>query len=148
MNVPGAFDTHSKQITHNHKDYASWAAALAAFDPDLGRTMDRVLVMVRTEFGRAAVRERRQGTDHGTRAARCSSGRARCAAAACTAAGRACEKDQLYQERDLAVTTDFRDAFAEVARRAPGRRRRVRPVPGLRARTRARHDQLARVARA
>jgi uncharacterized protein (DUF1501 family) len=71
--------------------------------------------MVTTEFGRAAYVNGSAGTDHGT--AHCMilmggdvrGGRIH---------GRwpGLSKPELYQERDLAVTTDFRDAFAEVAR--------------------------------
>ncbi len=46
---------------------------------------------------------------------RCSSWAAACAAAGSTGGGRDSAADQLFEGRDLAVTTDFRGLFAEVA---------------------------------
>ena len=115
VNVGGAFDTHSGQVAANQLEFTRLAEALAAFDRDLGRKMDDVVVLVSTEFGRAAFENGSAGTDHGS--AHCAivmGGRVR--------GGRVLgrwpglTKPQLYQERDLAVTTDFRDLFAEVAR--------------------------------
>ena len=77
--------------------------------------MDDVVLLMSTEFGRASFQNGSQGTDHGS--AHCAlvmGGRVR--------GGRVMGRwpglssSQLYQERDLAVTTDFRDLFAEVAR--------------------------------
>jgi uncharacterized protein (DUF1501 family) len=119
VDVSGDFDTHSEQIKHNHKEYAELGSALSAFDTDLGKHMDRVLVMVVTEFGRAVYESGAQGTDHGT-------GGAMLLLGGPVKGGRihgrwpGLRKDQLYLERDLAVTTDFRDAFAEVARKHLG----------------------------
>jgi uncharacterized protein (DUF1501 family) len=105
VNVPGAFDTHANQLPANDLEFGRIAQSLAAFHTDLGARMDDVVVMVTTEFGRAAYVNGSAGTDHG------SGGRV---------AGRwpGLSRSQLYQERDLAVTTDYRDAFAEVARAA------------------------------
>jgi len=76
--------------------------------------MDDVVVMVTTEFGRAAYVNGSGGTDHGS--AHCSivmGNRVR---------GRnvygpwpGLSPSQLYQQRDLAVRTDFRDLFSELA---------------------------------
>jgi uncharacterized protein (DUF1501 family) len=115
VNVTGAFDTHANQLPANANDYRSLGAALAAFDTDLGALRDDVLVMVVTEFGRAAYVNGSAGTDHGS--AHCAmllGGRVRGGRVYGRWPGLA--KSQLYQERDLAVTTDFRDLFAEAAR--------------------------------
>jgi uncharacterized protein (DUF1501 family) len=115
VDVPGNFDTHSQQIKENLRDYTELASALAAFDADLGKEMDRVVVMVVTEFGRAVYESGAGGTDHGTGAAMILLGGP-------VRGGRVhgqwpgLKKSQLFLERDLAATTDFRDAFAEVAR--------------------------------
>jgi uncharacterized protein (DUF1501 family) len=115
VNVGGSFDTHSGQVTANQLEFTRIGDALAAFDRDLGRLMDDVVVLVSTEFGRAAFENGSVGTDHGTaHASIVMGGRVR--------GGRVLgrwpglSKSQLYQERDLAVGTDFRDLFAEVAR--------------------------------
>jgi uncharacterized protein (DUF1501 family) len=115
VNVPGAFDTHANQLPANATEFARIAQALVAFRQDLGVLMDDVLLMVTTEFGRAAFMNGSAGTDHGS--AHCMiflGGGVR--------GGRVhgpwpgLGKAQLYQERDLAAATDFRDAFAEAAR--------------------------------
>jgi uncharacterized protein (DUF1501 family) len=115
VNVPGSFDTHSGQLAANTLEFGRIAGALAAFDQDLGARMSDVVVMVTTEFGRAAFVNGSAGTDHGTAFAmlvlggRVRGGRVH---------GRwpGLGRTQLYQERDVAVGTDFRDVFAEVAR--------------------------------
>jgi uncharacterized protein (DUF1501 family) len=115
VNVTGAFDTHSNQIAQNDLEFGRMAPALAAFARDLGPLLDDVTVFVTTEFGRTAYVNGSAGTDHGS--AHCmillGSG---------VRGGRVhgrwpgLSKAELYQDRDLAVTTDYRDAFAEAAR--------------------------------
>ncbi len=115
VNVPGAFDTHSGQLLANQLEFGRLGDALAAFDQDLGRGMDDVVVLVTTEFGRVAFENGSQGTDHG-------SGHCEIVMGGGVRGGRVLgrwpglSRSQLYQERDLAVTTDYRDVFAEVAR--------------------------------
>jgi uncharacterized protein (DUF1501 family) len=115
VNVTGAFDTHSNQLAGNVADYRPLGQALAAFATDLGVMLDDVVVIVTTEFGRVAYVNGSAGTDHGSGYAMLYLGgpvRGR------RVYGRwpGLSRSQLYQERDLAVTTDFRDAFQEVAR--------------------------------
>jgi uncharacterized protein (DUF1501 family) len=115
VNLGGAFDTHANQLASNQADFASLAGALAAFDTDLGRRMDDVALMVSTEFGRTAAVNGTLGTDHGS--AHCSivlGGRVRGGRVhgRWPGLGRA----QLHEGRDLAVTTDYRDLFSELAR--------------------------------
>jgi uncharacterized protein (DUF1501 family) len=115
VNVTGAFDTHANQLDGNIRDYRSLGPALAAFATDLGGMLDDVVVLVATEFGRTAHVNGSAGTDHGS--AHCMiimGGRVRGGKVYGRWPGLA--SSQLYQDRDLAVTTDFRDAFQEVAR--------------------------------
>jgi uncharacterized protein (DUF1501 family) len=115
VNVGGGFDTHSNQLQNNTNDYRPIGQALAAFATDLGGMLDDVVLMVTTEFGRTAAVNGAAGTDHGTGYAmlvlggRVRGGRV---LGRWPGLGRA----QLYQNRDLAATTDFRDVFQEVAR--------------------------------
>ena len=119
VNVTGAFDTHSNQLAQNDTEYSRLAPALLAFARDLGPLLDDVTLFVNTEFGRTAYVNGSAGTDHGS--AHCmivlGSG---------VRGGRVhgrwpgLSKSQLYEDRDLAVTTDFRDAFAEAARATLG----------------------------
>ena len=119
VNVPGAFDTHSNQIAQNDTEFTRLGQALLAFARDLGGLLDTVTLFVTTEFGRTAYVNGSAGTDHGS--AHCMillGGGVR--------GGRVhgpwpgLSKTELYQDRDLAVTTDFRDAFAEAARTTLG----------------------------
>ncbi|HEY8232044.1 MAG: DUF1501 domain-containing protein [Vicinamibacterales bacterium] len=115
VNVSGAFDTHSNQLNGNTNDYRPLGQALAAFATDLGGLLDDVVLMVTTEFGRTARVNGAAGTDHGT-------GYAMLVLGGRVRGGRVLGRwpglssSQLYQNRDLAATTDFRDVFQEVAR--------------------------------
>jgi uncharacterized protein (DUF1501 family) len=115
VNVPGAFDTHSNQTFNNDLEFTRLGQSLAAFATDLGRLMDDVVVIVTTEFGRTAAVNGSAGTDHG-------SGYCMIVLGGGVRGGRiygqwpGLSRTQLYQGRDLAVATDFRDVFAEVAR--------------------------------
>lgn len=114
IDVEGDFDTHSNQIPLNAKDYSELGDALGAFDRDLGKLMDRVVVTVVTEFGRAVYETGAQGTDHGSAGAMLVlGGGVRGGKIHGTWPGIA--REQLYLERDLAVTTDYRDVFLELA---------------------------------
>jgi len=115
VNVPGAFDTHSNQLVGNTNDYRPLGQALAAFATDLGGLLDDVVLMVTTEFGRTARVNGAAGTDHGT-------GYAMLVLGGRVRGGRVLGRwpglgnGQLYENRDLAATTDYRDVFQEVAR--------------------------------
>lgn len=115
VNVPGAFDSHSNQLAAHNLEFPRIADALVAFARDLGPLLDDVALMVTTEFGRVAFANGSAGTDHGS--AHCMmlmGGRVRGGRVHGSWPGLA--RSQLYQERDVAVTTDFRDVFAELAR--------------------------------
>jgi uncharacterized protein (DUF1501 family) len=115
VNIGGAFDTHSNQLQGNVNDYRPLGLALAAFATDLGGLLDDVVVLVTTEFGRTAAVNGALGTDHGT-------GYAMLALGGRVRGGRVLgrwpglSRSQLFESRDLAATTDFRDVFQEVAR--------------------------------
>ena len=115
VNVTGGFDTHSNQLQNNTTDYRLLGQALAAFATDLGGLLDDVVLMVTTEFGRTAAVNGAAGTDHGTGyAMMLLGGRVRGGRVLGRWPGLA--RGQLYENRDLAATTDFRDVFQEVAR--------------------------------
>jgi uncharacterized protein (DUF1501 family) len=115
VNIGGGFDTHSNQLQNNVNDYRPLGLALAAFATDLGGLLDDVVVLVTTEFGRTAAVNGAAGTDHGT-------GYAMLAVGGRVRGGRVLgrwpglSRSQLFENRDLAATTDFRDVFQEVAR--------------------------------
>ena len=87
--------------------------SLAAFMDDLGPHKDRTLVLAMTEFGRTCKENGNYGTDHGH-------GGLMLLLGGGIAGGKlhgrwtGLDEKSLYERRDLRVTTDFRDVFAEV----------------------------------
>ena len=92
----------------------TFSQSIAAFAIDLGNRMDDVLVLTMSEFGRTARENGSRGTDHGHANAMFVLGNG-------VQGGKVygdwpgLKSDKLYEGRDLAVTTDFRDVFAEAA---------------------------------
>ncbi len=76
--------------------------------------MSDTVVVTMSEFGRAVAENGNRGTDHGHGNAMFVMGGRREGRTASTASGPGSAGDQLYDGRDLAVTTDFRDVFAEI----------------------------------
>jgi uncharacterized protein (DUF1501 family) len=113
------WDTHvgqgaeQGQLANRLRDFG---ASLAAFVRDLGDRMAEVTVLTMSEFGRTVAENGNRGTDHGHATAMLLFGGG-------VRGGRVygrwpgLAREQLYEGRDLAVTTDFRALFAEVAGR-------------------------------
>ena len=89
------------------------AQGIAALTRDLGDRMTDTVILTMSEFGRAAAQNGNGGTDHGH-------GNAMMLIGGPVKGGKVYGKwpglrpEQRYEARDLAVTTDFRDVFAEV----------------------------------
>jgi len=89
-----------------------FGGGIAALTRDLGDRMQDVVVVTLSEFGRTAAENGNRGTDHGHANAIFVVGGA-------VAGGKVygqwpgLDRDQLYEGRDLALTTDFRDVLAE-----------------------------------
>lgn len=98
---------------------AEFGQGLAAFHQDLGDRMRDVVILTMSEFGRTARENGNGGTDHGHANAMFVLGGP-------VKGGRVygqwpgLRPEQLYEGRDLALTTDFRDVFAEVIGRHLG----------------------------
>ncbi len=96
-----------------------FGGALAAFARDLGDRMADVVVLTMSEFGRTVAENGNRGTDHGHATAMLVLGGP-------VRGGRVhgrwpgLARPQLFEGRDLAVTTDFRALFSEVAGRHLG----------------------------
>ncbi len=103
---------------------------MRALYDDLGDHMADVVVLTMSEFGRTVAENGSGGTDHGH--ANCmfvAGGGVQGGKVLGEWPGLAAE--QLYEGRDLAVTTDFRDVFAEIAARQLGARNLEKVFPGF-----------------
>src|SRR3954469_18536109 len=118
----GGWDTHvnqgasTGQLAGRLDDFAKSIAALVA---DLGDRMADVTIMTMSEFGRTVRQNGNGGTDHGHAGALFVIGGG--------VKGRKVHgrwpglaPEQLYEGRDLALTTDFRSVFSEVAAKSLG----------------------------
>jgi uncharacterized protein (DUF1501 family) len=128
----GGWDHHAAeggaqgQLAQRHREFG---AALAAFHKDLGERMDDVVLVTLTEFGRTVRENGNRGTDHGHASVSFVMGGA-------VRGGRVhgrwpgLRPEQLYEGRDLAITTDFRDLLGEVLTRHMGIIDLTRVFPG------------------
>lgn len=118
----GGWDTHVNQ-GNGRGQLANllqpFSVAIAALYQDLGQRMDDVVVLTMSEFGRTVRENGNRGTDHGHANAMFVLGNS---VQGGKVYGRwpGLQNDQLYEGRDLALTTDFRDVFAEIASRHLG----------------------------
>jgi uncharacterized protein (DUF1501 family) len=118
----GGWDTHVNQGSSqgqlaNRLD--DFARSLAALVTDLGSRMADTVILTMSEFGRAVGENGNRGTDHGHgNAMMLIGGGVRGGRVYGTWPGLA--REQRYDGRDLAVTTDFRDVFGEVVVRHLG----------------------------
>jgi uncharacterized protein (DUF1501 family) len=108
----GGWDHHVNepgQLTNVLREFGN---SLAAFHQDLGDRMEDVVVITMSEFGRTARENGNRGTDHGHANAMFVMGGP-------VQGGKVYGKwpglapEQLNEERDLALTTDFRDVLGE-----------------------------------
>jgi uncharacterized protein (DUF1501 family) len=128
------WDTHSNQGGSRGQlanFLRTFGQAIAAFAIDLGKRMDDVLVVTMSEFGRTARENGSRGTDHGHANAMFVLGNA-VKGGKVYGDFKGLKNDQLNEGRDLALTTDFRDVFAEAALRHLGISDIGRLFPGYR----------------
>ena len=111
----GGFDTHLNQGADQGQlgtKLQDLAQSLAAFAIDLGPKLEDVVVVTMTEFGRTARENGTRGTDHGTASAMFVLGGG-------VQGGRVLADwpglapSKLFEQRDLAVTTDLRSVLVE-----------------------------------
>jgi uncharacterized protein (DUF1501 family) len=109
----GGWDTHANEPAQLQNLLTQFGTALAAFYRDMQDRMDDVSVVTMSEFGRTAKENGARGTDHGhANAMFAFGGGIRGGKVYGDWPGLA--PDQLYQQRDLAMTTDFRDVLGEL----------------------------------
>ncbi|HEY6290589.1 MAG TPA: DUF1501 domain-containing protein [Terriglobia bacterium] len=115
------------QLANSLKQFGE---SLAAFHQDLGDRMSDVVLLSMTEFGRTARENGNRGTDHGH-------ANVMFALGGPVKGGKVYGEwpglgpGELYEGRDLALTTDFRDVFAEVAVRHLGATETQTIFPGF-----------------
>jgi uncharacterized protein (DUF1501 family) len=103
----GGWDTHTAQTNRMVQPLTQLDMGIDALRTALGDTWGRTVVMVMTEFGRTARMNGTRGTDHGTATVAFVAGGA-------VAGGRVVANwpglgpGQLFEDRDLAPTTDLR----------------------------------------
>ncbi len=125
----GGWDTHVNEGPRLTQQLREFGQGLAALYADLGDRMDDVVILTMSEFGRAVRSNGNQGTDHG---------HATCffALGGAVNGGKVLGKwpglaeEQLYENRDLALTTDFRSVFGEIAVKHLGAQGLQRVFPG------------------
>lgn len=112
----GGWDTHTAQGGADGRlarGLRSWGEALHAFAVDLGDRMGDVVVVSVSEFGRTVAENGNRGTDHGHgNVITILGGGVRGGAVYGRWPG--LSRGELYDGRDLAVTTDFRDVMGEI----------------------------------
>ena len=112
----GGWDTHTGeggaqgQLANNLRQFSD---AIAAFTCDLGSRMGDVVLVTMSEFGRTVRENGNRGTDHGHANFMLVVGGG-------VKGGKVygkwpgLESQRLFENRDLAITTDFRDVFGEL----------------------------------
>jgi uncharacterized protein (DUF1501 family) len=106
-----------------------FSGSLAAFWQDLGTLAEDTVVVTMSEFGRTARENGTRGTDHGHANVMFVMGGA-------VRGGRVYGRwpglanEQLYEQRDLALTTDFRQVMAEAVAKQLGNTKPERVFPG------------------
>ncbi|MGA8530981.1 MAG: DUF1501 domain-containing protein [Acidobacteriaceae bacterium] len=131
----GGWDTHQNQGSSEGQlagRLREFSAGLAAFWTDMGDQAEDVVLVTMSEFGRTCRQNGTGGTDHGH-------ANVMFALGGPVRGGRVYGRwpgmapEQLYQGRDLAITTDFRQVLSEAAYKTLGARNleMVFPQSGL-----------------
>jgi uncharacterized protein (DUF1501 family) len=109
----GGWDHHQNEPGQLNNVARQFGSALAAFCTDMGDRMEDIVLATMSEFGRTAQENGNNGTDHGH-------GDVMFLLGGPVRGGKVygkwpgLEKEQLYEGRDLAVTTDFRAVLSEL----------------------------------
>lgn len=133
----GGWDTHQNegaaegQLAGRLREFS---LGLSAFWNDMGSEAENIVLVTMSEFGRTCRQNGTGGTDHGHANVMFVLGGP-------VKGGRVygrwpgLEQEQLYQARDLAITTDFRQVLGEAAYRTLGSRNLELVFPGSRLQT-------------
>jgi uncharacterized protein (DUF1501 family) len=109
----GGWDHHQNEPQQLPQLLRQFSSALAGFCQDMGDRMEDIVLVTMSEFGRTAQENGDNGTDHGH-------GSLMMVLGGPVRGGKVygrwpgLEKEQLYEGRDLDVTTDFRAVLSEL----------------------------------
>ncbi len=118
---------HTGQLANLLRDFGD---ALAAFSQDMGDRMADITVVTMSEFGRTVKENGNRGTDHGhANVMFVLGGQVRGGHVYGDWPGLA--NEQLYERRDLNVTTDFRTVLSELVSKQMGNRQLADVFPGF-----------------
>jgi uncharacterized protein (DUF1501 family) len=126
----GGWDHHVQEMNALPNMLRDFGGSLAAFWNDLGDLRDDVVVVTMSEFGRTAKENGTRGTDHGHANVMFVMGGP-------VKGGKVygnwpgLDQSQLYEGRDLAVTTDFRRVLGEAVDRHLGTQALNQVFPGF-----------------
>jgi uncharacterized protein (DUF1501 family) len=109
----GGWDHHSNENGQLNNVLREFGTSLAAFVRDMGDRMADIVLVTMSEFGRTVKENGNTGTDHGHGDVMFVLGGS---VRGGTIYGRwpGLEPEQLFEQRDLAITTDFRDVLGEL----------------------------------
>src|SRR5207237_6491361 len=117
----GGWDHHSNETPQLTQLLQQFGNSLAAFSREMGDRMEDIVLVTMSEFGRTAKEDGNGGTDHGH-------GNVMMALGGPVRGGKVyghwpgLAPEQLFEGRDLAVTTDFRDVLGELVSRHLGQK--------------------------
>ena len=118
----GGWDTHQNQGSVNGQlanRLRDFSESIAAFWTDMGNDAENITLVSMSEFGRTVHQNGTGGTDHGHANVMFVLG-GRVAGGKVYGRWPGMDKGQLYEERDLAITTDFRQVLGEAAHQTLG----------------------------
>jgi uncharacterized protein (DUF1501 family) len=126
----GGWDHHGNENQQLSNLLRQFSSAIAAFTEDMGDRMEDIVLVTMSEFGRTVEENGNAGTDHGH-------GSMMMVLGGPVAGGKVygkwpgLEKEQLFEGRDLAVTTDFRTVLSEIVRGHLGQNDLTGVFPGF-----------------
>jgi uncharacterized protein (DUF1501 family) len=126
----GGWDHHGNENQQLPNLLRQFSAGIASFCQEMGDRMEDIVLVTMSEFGRTAAENGNAGTDHGH-------GSFMMVVGGPVRGGKVygkwpgLEKEQLFEGRDLAVTTDYRDVLSELVRGHLGQQNLSNVFPGF-----------------
>jgi uncharacterized protein (DUF1501 family) len=117
----GGWDHHSNETPQLTGLLQQFGTSLAAFARDLGDRMEDIVLVTMSEFGRSVKEDGSSGTDHGHGNVMFVLGGA-VRGGAIYGRWPGLEPEQLFEQRDLEVTTDYRAVLGELVSRHLGQK--------------------------